>query len=173
MGICCPRTPFGLPEKVQVAFPRAGRAARIRRRRLPRRQTDGATGRTTCPQKRRRPNTAFFGSGRTDGIGGQHIAADIAKSNGGTTLEMLIEARKIIMPTWDQNNQASIKAWEDISSEYTTCASGTVTGVIGKDLRPGNIWENRELPALKNIPNITIIVIIDPKTKISTVIFQR
>ena len=101
------------------------------------------------------------------------IAADIAKSNGGTTLEMLIEARKIIMPTWDQNNQASIKAWEDISSEYTACASGTVTGVIGKDLRPGNIWENRELPALKNIPNITIIVVIDPKTKISTVIFQR
>ena len=31
------------------------------------------------------PNTAFFWSGRTDGIGGQHIAADIAKSNGGTT----------------------------------------------------------------------------------------
>ena len=87
--------------------------------------------------------------------------------NGGTTLEMLIEARKIIMPTWDQNNQASIKAWEDISSEYATCASGTVTGVIGKDMRPGNIWENRELPALKNNPNI------DPKTKISTVIFQR
>ena len=87
------------------------------------------------------PNTAFFWSGRTDGIGGQHIAADIAKSNGGTTLEMLIEARKIIMPTWDQNNQASIKAWEDISSEYATCASGTVTGVIGKDQRPGNIWK--------------------------------
>lgn len=37
--------------------------------------------------------------------------------------------------TWGQNNQASIKAWEDISSEYATCASGTVTGVIGKDLR--------------------------------------
>ena len=119
------------------------------------------------------PNTAFFWSGRTDGIGGQHIAADIAKSNGGTTLEMLIEARKIIMPKWDQNNQASIKAWEDISSEYATCASGTVTGVIGKNLRPGNIWENRELPALKNNPNITKIVIIDPKTKISTVIIQR
>ena len=68
-----------------------------------------------------------------------------------------------------KQNQASIKAWEDISSEYATCASGTVTGVIGKDLRPGNIWENRELPALKNNPNI----IIDPKTKISTVIFQR
>ena len=62
--------------------------------------------------------------------------------------------------TWDQNNQASIKAWEDISSEYATCASGTVTGVIGKDLRPGNIWENRELPALKNNPNIKKIVII-------------
>ncbi len=59
------------------------------------------------------------------------------------------------------------------SSEYATCASGTVTGVIGKDLRSGNIWENRELPALKNNSNITKIVIIDPKTKISTVIFQR
>ena len=47
------------------------------------------------------PNTAFFRLGRTDGIGGQHIAADIAKSKVGTTLEMLIEARKIIMPTWD------------------------------------------------------------------------
>ena len=35
------------------------------------------------------------------------------------------------------------------------------------------IWENRKLPALKNNPNITKIVIIDPKTKISTVIFQR
>ena len=46
-----------------------------------------------------------------------------------------------------KQNQASIKAWEDISSEYATCA-------IGKDLRPGNIWENRELPALKNNPNI-------------------
>lgn len=52
-------------------------------------------------------------------------------------------------------------------SLHKTCASGTVTGVIGKDMRPGNIWENRELPALKNNPNI------DPKTKISTVIFQR
>ena len=56
------------------------------------------------------PSTAFFWSGRTDGIGGEHIAANIAKSNGGTTSEMLIEARKIIMPTWDQNYQASIKA---------------------------------------------------------------
>ena len=117
--------------------------------------------------KLKQNQTQHFWSGRTDGIGGQHIAADIAKSNGGTTSEMLIEARKIIMPTWDQNYQASIKAWEDISSEYATCASGTVTGVIGKDMRPGNIWENREFPALKNNPNI------DPKTKISTVIFQR
>ena len=95
---------------------------------------------------------------------------DVILNNPNYSLEF---DRKIIMPTWDQNNQASIKAWEDISSEYGTCASGTVTGVIGKNLRPGNIWENRELPALKNNPNITKIVIIDPKTKISTAIFQR
>ena len=50
------------------------------------------------------------------------------------------------MPTWDQNNQASIKHGEDISSEYATCASGTVTGVIGNDLRLGNIWEIENYP---------------------------
>ena len=55
VGMCCPRTPFRLPEKVQAAFSRAGRAARIRRRRLPRRQTDGAAGRTARPQKGRCP----------------------------------------------------------------------------------------------------------------------
>ena len=51
----CPRSTLGPPEKVQAAFPRTGRAARIRRRRLPRRQTDGAAGRTARLQKRRRP----------------------------------------------------------------------------------------------------------------------
>ena len=36
-----------------------------------------------------------------------------------------------------------------------------------------NLMEEQHQPALKNNPNITKIVIIDPKTKISTVIFQR
>ncbi|WP_260209213.1 hypothetical protein [Apibacter adventoris] len=44
------------------------------------------------------PNTAHFWSGRTNGIGGMDVAADIAKKNGGTTLEMLIEKHKIVMP---------------------------------------------------------------------------
>ena len=59
VGMCCPRTPFRLPEKVQAAFSRAGRVARIRRRRLPRRQTDGAAGRTACPPPKKRRGPTF------------------------------------------------------------------------------------------------------------------
>lgn len=45
--------------------------------------------------------------------------------------------------------------------------------MVGDELRPGNIWENVELPRLKNNPNVTRIIIIDPKTKISKIIFER
>jgi len=44
------------------------------------------------------PNTAFFWSGRTGGIGGQDIAASIAKSKGGVTLETTIADNGINMP---------------------------------------------------------------------------
>ena len=65
VGMCCPRTPFRLPEKVQAAFSRAGRVARIRRRRLPRRQTDGAAGRTACPPPKKKTRPHFQTTSRT------------------------------------------------------------------------------------------------------------
>jgi hypothetical protein len=122
------------------------------------------------------PNTAHFWSGKSinglgQKVGGANRAAEIAKQNGGTTLETLIEERNIKMPDWDPNNLNSIKAWEDISSEYANGASGEVKAVIGNDLRPGNIWQTKELPTLLKNPNVTKITTVDPVTGLSTVIF--
>jgi len=65
-----------------------------------------------------KPNTATFWSGKTDGVGGAEKALEIAKQNGGTTLEGMIESKGIQMPDWDTSNPASIKAWEDASATY-------------------------------------------------------
>lgn len=118
-------------------------------------------------------NTAFFWSGKTKGVGGDEVAAGIAKEHGGTTLEMLIKERGIKMPTWDTSNPASVKAWQNISAEYAKGASGNVRAVVGERLRPGSIWETRELPALKANTAVTKITEIDPLTKLETVIFTR
>ena len=40
-------------------------------------------------------------------------------------------------------------------------------------LRSDNTWENVELPRLMGNSNVTKITIIDPKTGIETVIFER
>lgn len=39
----------------------------------------------------------------------------------------------------------------DVSVAYAANAGGTVGAVVGGSLRPENIWENVELPALKSI----------------------
>jgi len=119
------------------------------------------------------PNEAFFWSGRTGGVGGEAVARQIAVSQSGTTLEALIENRGIEMPKWDATNPDVVQAWQDISADYANGAAGTVRAVIGESLRPGNIWETSELPALMSNPNVTRIITIDPATKAETVIFMR
>ncbi|WP_448903590.1 hypothetical protein [Eubacterium sp.] len=119
------------------------------------------------------PNTAFFWSGRTDGIGGAENAANIAKSRGGVTLESIIEKQNIVMPEWDFNNPSTMEAWNLVSGAYAEQVSGEIRAVIGSELRPGNIWENVELPRLKNNHNVTKITTIDPKTGVENVIFWR
>lgn len=118
-------------------------------------------------------DTAFFWSGKTSGVGGDEVAARIAKERGGTTLEMLIKERGIKMPEWNVSNPASVKAWQDISAEYAKGASGHVRAVVGDRLRPGSIWETRELPALKANPAVTKIIVIDPMTQAEKIIFSR
>jgi len=119
------------------------------------------------------PDTAFFWSGRTNGIGGADRAAEIAKTKGGVTLESTIADKNIKMPEWDFNNPDSIKAWEAASAEYAKQVSGEIRAVVGKELREGNIWGNIELPRLKQNPNVSKITIIDPETGIERIIFER
>lgn len=130
------------------------------------------------PLLKTEPNSAFFWSGRYvneagDVVGVMDDAARIAKSKGGNTLETLIDAKGIQMPEWDIDNPASIKAWEDVSAAYANQVSGDVRGVIGSQLREGNIWENVELPRLKANSNVTKINTIDPVKMIETTIFER
>ena len=125
------------------------------------------------PQLKTEPDTAFFWSGKTDGVGGAEVAADIAKGKGGVTLESTIEAKDITMPEWDFNDPSSMDAWDMASAAYAEQVSGEVRAVVGTELRPDNIWENVELPRLMENPNVTKITIIDPKTGIETVIFER
>lgn len=46
---------------------------------------------------------------QAEGVGGMDTAADIAKTHGGTTLEMLIDKHKIKMPTWGDKNPAVVE----------------------------------------------------------------
>ena len=77
------------------------------------------------------------------------------------------------MPSWDPSNPSSIKAWEDISSEYASGVSGEVRAVVGQNLRPGNVWENIELPRLMKNKSVTKITAIDPETLVESIIFKR
>ena len=125
------------------------------------------------PQLKTESNTAFFWSGNTDGVGGAKVAADIASTKNGVTLESLIDSKGISMPIWDLSDQSSVKAWDMASAAYAEQVVGEVRAIVGAKLRPGNIWENVELPRLKANPNVTRIIIIDPKTGIETTIFER
>jgi hypothetical protein len=125
------------------------------------------------------PNTAFYWSGRTaDGIGvgpnDSGIAEQIAHGSGGTTLEMLLAKNGVDpLPVWNRHDPVSVKFWEDASAAYSENASGEVTAVIGRDLRPGNVWEGIEIPRLIDNPHVTRIVQIDPDTGELTTIFER
>ncbi len=114
---------------------------------------------------------AYFWSGL--GRGGDKVAAELAATRGGTTLEQITKTRGIDLPTWDAANPASVQAWQNASRSYAEGASGNVRAVIGDSLRPGSIWETIELPALKANPNVTRIIQINPATGVETVIFSR
>ncbi len=181
-----------LLDTLKDAFEGLAKALRVRKRKVVdlRRKADGA--RTIVTKwKRGEPkavgggvgavlrrvqtdkDSAFFWSGRTNGVGGDKQAAKIAAKHGGKTWDMLIEERDIKMPPWDTANPTSIKAWEDISAEYANGASGEVRAVIGDKLRPGNIWETKELPRLRANSAVTKITAIDPLTEVETVVFTR
>lgn len=115
-------------------------------------------------------DTAFFWSGRTDGVGGEKIAGQYASDGGGTTLEQLMEERGIKLPEWDPDNPEVVHAWTEASKAYADGVSGQVRAVIGDSMRPGAVW-NTEFEALKENPAVTEIIRIDPKTGAQTILW--
>jgi hypothetical protein len=116
-------------------------------------------------------NKAYFWSGM--GETGAESAARIAKKNGGVTLESAIEAQGIRLPKWEFNDPSAVKAWQNASETYAKQASGEVRAVIGPSVKPDSIWNMVELPALKENPNVTKIITVDPVTQAETIIFTR
>jgi RHS repeat-associated protein len=114
---------------------------------------------------------AYFWSGL--GRGGETTAAQIAANNGGTTLEMLLDAQGITMPAWDASSESSVAAWQSASAAYARGASGDVNVILGDSLRPGNTWESVELPALQENENVSSITQIHPTTGQQSVIWQQ
>jgi uncharacterized protein YukE len=125
------------------------------------------------------PNTAYYWSGRNiDGIGvgpdDSGIAELIAHGSGGTTLEMTLADNGVDpLPVWNRHDPVSVKFWEDASTAYAENAQGEVTGVIGRNLRPGNVWQTIEIPRLIENPDVSRIVQIDPDTGQLITIFER
>ena len=124
-------------------------------------------------QLKTEPNTAYFWSGNSNGIGGKDFAREYANQNSGTTLEMLIDGQKIPMPKWDFNDPVSIKAWRDGSEAYARQASGEVKALIGSSINPDGIWNTVELPKLLVNKKVKKIILIDPKTLAETIIISR
>ncbi|MCV7197424.1 hypothetical protein [Mycobacterium angelicum] len=125
------------------------------------------------------PNSAYYWSGRNAagvGVGpdGSGIAELIAHGSGGRTLEMTLAEHGVDpLPAWNRHDPVSINFWEDASAAYAENARGEVTAIVGSSLRPGNVWQNIEIPRLMENPNVTRIVQIDPDTGQSVVIFER
>jgi hypothetical protein len=88
-------------------------------------------------------------------------------------LEGLIKRNNIDFPIWNSFDKKVKFMWELASKKFGEQVSGEIRAVIGERLRKNNIWENFELPALKNNPRVTKITIIDPKTKIEKVIYKN
>ena len=118
-------------------------------------------------------HTVYIKQKNKKGWIGWNVAKKIAKNKGGVTLESTIDDTNIVMPEWDFNTPSSVTAWEEASNVYAEQVSGEIRAVVGSELRPGNIWENIELPRLKANPNVTKVTTIDPKTGVEKIIFER
>ena len=116
---------------------------------------------------------AFFWSGKTAGIGGADVAANFAKSQGGTTLEQLAKAPGSICLSGMQPTRCLPRLGKTPLVRSPKAHKGTVKAVIGDTLRPGNVWETYEFPALKLNTAVTKVIRVEPGDGAETVIFTR
>lgn len=100
------------------------------------------------------------------------VAEEYARNNAGVTMSILLESSSD-MPEWDIDDEEAVGHWEEASRAYAEQASGDVRVIARPPLRDGNIFETIELPALKNNPEVTSIIMINPDTDEKNVIFRR
>jgi hypothetical protein len=86
---------------------------------------------------------------------------------------MMHAEASIEIPDWNPSDPHAIAAWENISRQYALGASGHVRVVLGKELRPGNVWEGKEFNTLIANPNVKRITAIDPSTRMTNLIYPE
>ncbi|KZS62763.1 MAG: hypothetical protein K2X56_19950 [Mycobacterium pseudokansasii] len=125
------------------------------------------------------PDAAYYWSGldaRGVSVGpdGSRIAERLAGEANGTTLKMLLERNGMQpIPGWNKCDPELVRFWHDAARAYADNCSGTVTAVVGCDVRPDNIWQTVEVPRLTDNLNVAKIIQIDPDSRLTTVIFER
>ncbi|MFF3328711.1 FG-GAP-like repeat-containing protein [Streptomyces sp. NPDC002888] len=116
-------------------------------------------------------NRAFFWTGRI-----RDEAGRIARSFGGTTLEMALEDHNLRMPDiLEPTSDEGTRAWVHASRELARQASGIVYVVLGRpeNIRPGNVWETEERGRVMANPDVTAIIEIIEQTGDERVYWRR
>jgi hypothetical protein len=107
---------------------------------------------------------AIFWTGRVDGESVEQRAADFAADNGGSTLELALSRAGIVMPVFADRTPEAVEAWELASQLFAEQASGTAFVVKGTQVRDGNVFETKELPALLENPGVRELREVDART---------
>jgi hypothetical protein len=100
---------------------------------------------------------SVFWSGRDSKLGEiLHFAVDFAKKKGGSTLDMIIRKEDLVVAASGTSEGNAF--WDKASGVFAKNAKGVVYVVMGDQIRPGNVWERVEFPALKVNKAVTKVV---------------
>lgn len=87
-----------------------------------------------------------------------------------STLEMTFTKElRDSLPPWGVNQ----KPWLDLSLRWAKEAEGPVVAIIRRGGRQGGVWRDIEFRALMDNPKVPKIMIIDPITKRTKVIYKK
>jgi hypothetical protein len=109
---------------------------------------------------------AWFWSGRVDGESVQGMADDLARQAGGVTLGQKLARERIPEP-------GDLQGWDLYSRYFAEGARCEVRAVHGSSLRPDNIWEKTEFPALQRNRQITYVWVIKAWTREACVVWKQ
>jgi hypothetical protein len=106
-------------------------------------------------------NNVIFWTGRNSRPGQpdlsmEDVAFRLAQHDGGATLEMMLN--NINMPDFSNRCPRAHRVWTLASQLLARRARGVVRVVRGQNTRPNNIWESEEFPAIRENPNVLMVV---------------